>query len=61
MPIAGTSVAACPECEGDVKAGGEVLAGEIVECPDCAAELEVMGVSPLLLALAPEADEDWGE
>jgi alpha-aminoadipate carrier protein LysW len=61
MPIAGTSVAACPECEGEVKMDGEVLSGEIVECPDCAAELEIMGVVPLLLALAPEADEDWGE
>jgi alpha-aminoadipate carrier protein LysW len=35
--------------------------GEIVECTDCTAELEVMGVEPLKLELAPEEEEDWGE
>ncbi|NEB74969.1 lysine biosynthesis protein LysW [Streptomyces sp. SID14478] len=61
MPTAETTVQACPECEGQVGVESEVRAGEIVECPECAAELEVVGVAPVLLALAPEADEDWGE
>ena len=30
-------------------------------CPDCGAELEVTATGPVALALAPEAEEDWGE
>ena len=30
-------------------------------CPDCGAELEVLSVAPLELALAPEIQDDWGE
>lgn len=34
---------------------------EIVECSECAAELEVVAAEPLTLTLAPEVEEDWGE
>jgi alpha-aminoadipate carrier protein LysW len=61
MSAIGTSAALCPECEGSVKAGPEVRQNEIVECPDCRSELEVVGLDPLTLALAPEVEEDWGE
>jgi len=54
-------VAKCPECDADVKVGADAVKGEIVSCPDCGAELEVTGTSPLALALAPEVEEDWGE
>jgi alpha-aminoadipate carrier protein LysW len=54
-------VAQCPECAADVKTPADAVLGSIVECPDCAAELEIMGAAPLVLALAPEAEEDWGE
>jgi alpha-aminoadipate carrier protein LysW len=50
----------CPECEGDV-ALSDVEAGEIVVCPDCGADLEIMELAPLTLALAPQEAEDWGE
>lgn len=40
---------------------GEVIITEIVDCDGCAAELEVIAVGPVLLALAPEVEEDWGE
>jgi len=39
---------------------GEVIVTEIVDCDGCAAELEVIAVAPVLLALAPEVEEDWG-
>jgi alpha-aminoadipate carrier protein LysW len=52
--------AECPECAGQVELESPER-GEIVECPDCGAELEVIGTSPLELALAPEEEEDWGE
>lgn len=51
----------CPECDATITLGDDVVEGEIVVCPDCAAELEVMSVDPPTLALAPEEDEDWGE
>ena len=35
--------------------------GEIVNCPDCGADLEVVGTDPVELELAPEEEEDWGE
>lgn len=61
--MSGTTVSAatCPECEAGVEVGPSVLQSQIVECPDCRAELEVVGVRPVMLALAPEVEEDWGE
>ncbi len=54
-------VAECPECAGEIPMAGELLKGEILTCPDCGAELEVTGIQPLKLALAPKVEEDWGE
>ncbi len=50
----------CPECEGDLTLNDPML-GEIVPCPDCGSELEVISLEPLELDLAPEVEEDWGE
>ncbi len=52
--------AECTECSGRIQAQ-VALPGEILDCPDCGAELEVRSLSPLVLALAPEVEEDWGE
>jgi alpha-aminoadipate carrier protein LysW len=52
---------ACPECGGDVSLNENVEKGEILQCPDCGAELEVVSIDPVELALAPEEEEDWGE
>lgn len=51
----------CPECNAEVAIADTAQAGEIVVCPDCQAELEIVGVDPIELALAPEIEEDWGE
>lgn len=56
-----TTAAECPECAGGISFAGDTLKGEIVTCPDCGAELEVTGVSPITLNLAPQEEEDWGE
>lgn len=55
-----TQTTECPECAGEVTVG-DVEAGEIVDCPDCGVELEVVTANPVSLALAPEEAEDWGE
>ena len=51
----------CPMCREELVLPGELLVTEILECDSCGAELEVMALRPLVLALAPEVEEDWGE
>ena len=50
----------CPECEGSLVLK-DPMAGEIVPCAACGADLEVRSLEPLRLDLAPEEEEDWGE
>jgi len=54
-------MANCPECDAELELGADVEEGEIVVCPDCGVELEVVGLAPIKLDLAPEVEEDWGE
>lgn len=54
-------MAACPECEGSVSIAADPRISEIVECGECAVELEILTLDPLRLAPAPEVEEDWGE
>jgi alpha-aminoadipate/glutamate carrier protein LysW len=51
----------CPECVAPISFASAPLVGEIVVCPDCGAELEVVALDPLTVELAPEVEEDWGE
>ena len=51
----------CPECGGVLKLNPDVIAHEILDCPTCGTELEVMSVDPIEITLAPEEEEDWGE
>ncbi len=51
----------CPECEAQITLSTGTMVGELVYCPDCGAELEVLDLEPPTLALAPEVEEDWGE
>ncbi|GGM69061.1 alpha-aminoadipate carrier protein LysW [Halarchaeum rubridurum] len=51
----------CPECGAELELAESVETGEIVDCGTCGAELEVTGEDPVMLDLAPELDEDWGE
>ncbi|MBM3263671.1 MAG: lysine biosynthesis protein LysW [candidate division Zixibacteria bacterium] len=54
-------MAICPECGGAIELDYDVVEGEIVECEECGAELEVVNVNPLELDVAPDEEEDWGE
>ena len=51
----------CPECAGELDIDDSVEQGEIIPCPECGADLEVLGTNPIVLGLAPEEGEDWGE
>jgi alpha-aminoadipate carrier protein LysW len=59
--MATATVASCPECGAEITLGEKVEKGEIVQCGDCGAELEVISVDPIELEVAPEEEEDWGE
>jgi alpha-aminoadipate carrier protein LysW len=52
--------AQCPECFADLTLKG-VMQHEITQCPGCGAELEIIALEPLALAVAPQEEEDWGE
>lgn len=51
----------CPECDGAIGIPDNARLSEIVVCSDCSAELEIIALDPIVLALAPEIEEDWGE
>ena len=51
----------CPQCAAPIELAEGTIQGEILQCPDCGVELEVMSLDPLTLDLAPEVEEDWGE
>lgn len=50
----------CSECDAEIKIS-TMTVGEVVVCPDCGAELELVEADPPVFALAPEIQEDHGE
>ncbi len=51
----------CPECEAEIPLD-DVVVGEIVVCPECGVDLEVLALQPAVtVGLAPMESEDWGE
>lgn len=54
--------ATCPECYFEFDVEKEVIIGEIIDCPDCGAELEVVSINDEEITLQPvTVEEDWGE
>ena len=53
--------AVCPECEAEISLEDGVEQNEIIVCPDCGVDLEVVSLDPLTLEPAPMEAEDWGE
>ena len=50
----------CPECEAVIDEEFEDV-GEIIACPECGVELEVISVDPVEFDLAPIDDEEEDE
>ena len=50
----------CPECEAVIDEEFEDV-GEVISCPECGVELEVISVDPVEFDLAPIDDEDDDE
>ena len=55
------STVVCPECEAEVTLDAGTEVGEILVCPDCGVDLEVISLEPGAVQLAPMEQEDWGE
>ena len=52
-------MATCPECDAEIEVDEfDVDKGDQLSCPECGSNLEVTGVSPIELDLAPEDEED---
>ena len=50
----------CPECDADVQVDEDTDKGDVVECDDCATQLEVVGLDPIELDIAVvEEEEEW--
>jgi len=50
-------VSYCPECEAVIEDEFEEI-GEVISCPECGVELEVISIDPVEFDLAPVDDED---
>jgi len=53
--------AKCTECDAAITIDEGAVEGEILQCPECSVELELLSVAPPRVDLAPEVEEDWGE
>lgn len=55
-------MATCPECDAEIEVDEfDVDKGDQLSCPECGSNLEVVGLSPIELDIAPEDDEDDDE
>ena len=51
----------CIECAADINLPENTEVGEIIVCPDCGVDLEVVSIQPAAVQAAPMEQEDWGE
>jgi alpha-aminoadipate/glutamate carrier protein LysW len=53
----------CQDCGADINVPDDALVGEIVTCPDCGAEFEIVSKTQHTVDLKPAESigEDWGE
>lgn len=53
----------CESCGGEINVPEDAIKGEIVSCPDCGSEYEIVEIKngQVSLKAAEEIGEDWGE
>ena len=55
-------MATCPECDAEMEVDEfDVDKGDQLSCPECGSNLEVVGLSPVELDLAPDEDDEDDE
>ncbi|MCI0519147.1 MAG: lysine biosynthesis protein LysW [Chloroflexi bacterium] len=52
---------ACPECAAEFEFDADTEQNEIIVCPECGVDLEVISLDPPAVEPAPMEQEDWGE
>ena len=52
------SFADCPDCGADVRLRGKPYVGQLIQCTNCRAALEIEQLNPVSLAVAYEEDEE---
>ena len=50
----------CIECGKNIDLS-DAEEGELITCPECGTEMEVISLNPPSLEPAPPEEEDWGE
>ena len=55
------STVTCTECEAEISLDDNAEVGEIIVCPDCGVDLEIVSLKPAKVEVAPMEQEDWGE
>ena len=54
-------MATCPACDADIEMDEfDVDKGEIISCPECGIDLEVVGLAPLEVDPAPIEEDEPG-
>ncbi|EQB72736.1 MAG: hypothetical protein AMDU1_APLC00004G0048 [Thermoplasmatales archaeon A-plasma] len=58
-----TTMNECTTCGGDLHIPEDAMVGEILTCPDCGVEFEIVSLDggQVKLAAAENIKEDWGE
>ena len=51
----------CPGCGAESPIDTDLFVNDIIVCPECGAEVEVISMDPVVFELAPPVEEDWGE
>lgn len=53
----------CSSCYFEFSPDADVIVGEIVSCPDCGADLEILAIEgdKIKVKVAEAGKEDWGE
>ncbi len=51
----------CTVCDAEITMAEDTVQGELLECPECGTELEVVSITPFQIQEAPQTEEDWGE
>jgi alpha-aminoadipate/glutamate carrier protein LysW len=52
------NVSYCPECEAVIEDEEFEDVGEVISCPECGVELEVISIDPVEFDLAPVDEDD---
>jgi alpha-aminoadipate carrier protein LysW len=47
----------CPDCDENFEIGDATEVGQVVECPSCKAQLEILDLHPVILDYAVDKDE----